>query len=247
MLLTRGRELIKGKQFQSWRSVGVALQAARVHAMRGVDELMILDIGATPEDREPDYALIEELSEACFCPLTCGGGVTMLSQVKNMLRAGADKVLIGTAARTPFMIPNVARHCGSQAVVVSLDVSDNRVITNCGTKPVQFFPMPHDVVRTAKWMETQGAGEILLTSIDREGTMEGYDLDLITRVSKAVSIPVIANGGCGTYHDMLQAIQAGAHAVAAGAMFQFSDATPAGAADYLAAHGVTVRQKEKTQ
>lgn len=225
-LLHRGETLVKGKQFQSWRSVGHVQQAARIHAMRGVDELIILDIGATPEGRHPDFALVEKLTDGNFCPVTVGGGVKTVEDVKLLLRAGADKVAIGKCAvNNYFFLRAVASAVGSQAVVASLDVRNGSWW----------------IAESAALLESRGAGEILLTSIDREGMMEGYDLDLIKAVSEAVSIPVIAHGGCGTYQHMLEAIQAGASAVAAGAMFQFTDNTPRGAAEYLAAKGIEVR------
>ena len=241
-LLCRGRQLVKGSQFKSWRSVGVAMQAAKVHALRGVDELIILDIGATPEGRGPDLDLVRELSEYCFTPLTVGGGVRTVDDVNDLLRAGADKVAVGAASqRRPSFIADCHDRFGCQAIVVSIDVLNNTVASRSGALHYQ-----HDggFIPPKEWavgVEELGGGEILLTSIDREGMMSGYDLDLIKAVSEAVKIPVIAHGGCGSYQHMLEAINAGASAVAAGAMFQFTDQTPKGAAEYLQQHGVEVR------
>lgn len=234
-ILCRGRTQVKGSKFNSWRSVGDVAQAMRVHAGRQVDELVLLDIGATPEGRGPDLALIEELSTVVYCPLAVGGGVTSLSDVKRLLRAGADKVVIGRAA---FNNQGLIRQCsdvvGAQAIVVALDVLRDMVVTGDSTVFV-------GAERAARAVEAKGAGEILLTSMEREGTLEGYDLDLIREVSKAVSIPVIAHGGCGSYTDMLRAIQAGASAVAAGALFQFTESTPREAALFLQRHGIETR------
>lgn len=236
-LLCRGRQLIKGIAFDSWRSVGLAAQAARIHSMRGVDELLILDIGATPENRSPDLQLIEELSETCFMPVTVGGGIKSIQDITNLLHAGADKVCIGTSAiEIPGLIAYAAGRFGSQAIMVSIDVSVNHVFSRCGQEVTTWSP-----VEFAIHMEQQGAGEILLTAIDHEGTQNGYDLELIAEVSNAVSIPVIAAGGCGSYAHMLQAIKEGASAVSAGAFFQFTDATPKGAAEYLHNKGIEVR------
>ena len=237
-LLKRGRNLVKGQQFKSWRVVGHALQSVRTHNARGVDELIFLDIGATPEGRGPDFDLVRELTEDCFMPVTVGGGVKSVSDVKRLLEAGADKVAIGTGAcRVPDLVRDCADIFGSQAIVVSIDVGyGNSVMINCGTEPYA-----HDPVEYADWAQRAGAGEILLTSIDDEGTMRGYDLDLIRRVTESVSIPVIAHGGCGNPQHMLEAIQAGASAVAAGAMFQFTDVTPKECAMYLHENGVEVR------
>lgn len=251
-LLHRGTTLVKGKQFNSWRSVGNVQQAARVHAMRGVDELCILDIGATPEGRGPDFSLVEKLTEGNFTPITIGGGVRTVEDVKLLLRAGADKVVIGTAVceRIEF-VRDLAEIVGAQAIAVAIDYRitiDGRpcLMGDGGTVPgvaqtTDGLLQPIHPVMWAKDLEILGAGEIILTSIDREGMMEGYDLEMIAAVSKSVSIPVIAHGGCGTYQHMLEAIQAGASAVAAGSMFQFTDQTPKGAAQYLAAKGIEVR------
>lgn len=237
-LLCRGRQLVKGASFDSWRSVGLAAQAVRIHSMRGVDELVLLDIAATAEGRGPDLGLVEELSEVCFMPIAVGGGVRSVADAKALLRAGADKIVVGSGHNeVDDLVYRLSSEFGSQAIVVSIDVRNGTYWTHSGTHDTML-----DAVTAAKGAEAVGAGEILLTSIDREGTLSGYDLDLIRAVSQAVSVPVIAAGGCGSYEHMHQAILAGADAVAAGAMFQFTDATPQGAAEYLARQGVEVRK-----
>lgn len=157
-------------------------------------------------------------------PLAVGGGIRTVEDVRLLLRHGADKVVIGTGG--PLLMRDVSDFFGSQAVVASVDVLE-------GTSPE---PVPY-----ALECERHGAGEILLQSIDRDGTLRGYDLDLIRRVSQAVSIPVIASGGCSGYADMLAAFKAGADACAAGALYQFADATPRGAAQFLKQNGLEVR------
>lgn len=238
-LLMRGDKLVKGLQFNSWRSVGVVEQAVRVHQARGVDELILLDIAATPERRGPDFAAVERLSECCFSPLTVGGGVRSVEDVRGLLRAGADKVAIGTAAycEPGVIIRDCAEYFGCQCIVYALDVmGGSTVMTHCGKHGYS-----HDPIYCAQWAQDHGAGEILLTSIDREGTMEGYDLELIRAVSNAVSIPVVAHGGCGTPQHALEAIQSGASAVASGAMFQFSEVTPRDVARFLMENQVEAR------
>lgn len=236
-LLMRGDKLVKGQRFNSWRSVGVVEQAVRVHQQRGVDEIILLDIAATPEGRGPDFAAIERLSDCCFSPLTVGGGVRGAEDVDALLRAGADKVSVCTAAHQNPVIWQAALRIGCQAIVASVDVGRSGTVrANCGK-----FETGIDAPRYARRMEQLGAGEILLTSIDREGTMQGYDLDLIRAVSEAVSIPVIAHGGCSGPEDMLAAIRAGASACAAGALFQFTDTTPRDCAEYLKAKNVEAR------
>lgn len=236
-LLCRGRQLIKGEKFNSWRTVGVAAQAVKIHQARGVDELMLLDIGATPEGRTPVLSLVEELATECFMPLSVGGGVKTIEDIRNLLNVGADKVVIGTAAFDDMdFIREAADRFGSQAITVAIDYRGNQVYTECGTWNTQ-----QKVSSIARLMEELGAGEILLTDIDREGTMSGYDLDTISLVANSLEIPVIANGGCGSYEDMYQAICHGAHAVSAGAFFQFEDSTPLGAARYLSQKGLETR------
>lgn len=232
-ILCRGRALVKGRGFESWRSVGLAIQAIKIHAMREVDEVCLLDIAATKEGRCADLDLVRELSEFLFMPLSVGGGVRSLDDVKKLLRAGADKVVIGSA---PWAIRPAAEVVGNQAIVASIDVKEGSVYTNCGTNRTGISP-----TRWAQELVLAGAGEILLQSIERDGTGVGYDLELIRAVRDAVRVPIIASGGAGNYQHMLEAIKAGASAVASGAMFQFEDATPRGAAKYLAANGVEVR------
>lgn len=237
-ILVSWRKLVKGKRFDTWRSVGLAAQAVRIHAARGVDEVCLLDVAATPEGRGPDLAMIEELSDVLFAPLAVGGGVRSVADVKALLRAGADKVVIGTGV---VEVPHLVRHCadavGSQAIVVSVDVGyGNSVMVHCGQKSYSHAPVLY-----ADWAEKVGAGEILLQSIELDGTMEGYDLTLIREVSQAVGIPVIASGGCAGYDDMRAALAAGASAVAAGALFLFTDATPSGAAQFLQSKGIEAR------
>ena len=239
-LLCRGRQLVKGIAFDSWRSVGLAAQAVRIHSMRGVDELVLLDITATAEGRGPDLELVRELSEVCFMPLSVGGGIRSLDDAKAVLLAGADKAVIGQAAWTTNVVRRIADAFGSQSVVVICDVvtkiADVDDLKKSGTRC-----MREVAPARARWISEQGAGEILLQSVDRDGTLAGYDIDLIRDVSRAVSVPVVASGGCGSYEHMRQAIEAGASAVAAGAMFQFTDATPLGAAEYLNEQGIEAR------
>ena len=222
-ILKRGSACVKGQRFDGWRVVGAAEQAARVHAARGVDEILLLDITATPTNREPDYAMIRRLAAPTFVPLTVGGGVRGKDEARALLAAGADKVAIGAA---DYAISGCARAFGSQAVVAIVDIYPGRE------------PLAPTIARER---ERAGAGEILLQSVDRDGTMRGYDLELIRSVCSAVSVPVIASGGCSGPADMAAAFEAGASACAAGALFLFTDATPADCAKHLASVGVEVR------
>lgn len=231
-LLCRGRQLIKGQRFNAWRSVGVVAQAVRIFQQRGVDELVLLDIDATKEGRGPDLDLIGELSEVCFMPLAVGGGIRTVADAKAVLRAGADKVVVGAGG--PTSIRPIASSLGCQAVIAAVDV--------CG--PFARGAGAVGYLQHAWECQEAGAGEILLTSVDREGTMKGYDYQRIESASRVLSIPIIAHGGCGSYQDMEMAVRWGASAVAAGAMFAFTDQTPREAAEYLASRGIETRQGE---
>ncbi|KAB2952943.1 glycosyl amidation-associated protein WbuZ [Heliorestis acidaminivorans] len=242
-LLWKDFGLVKGVGFDSWRRVGSVLPSIKVYNLREVDELILMDISATEENREPDYESIAEFSEECFVPFTVGGGIKNLDHIKQILRSGADKISINTAAyEKPRLIKEASERYGSQCIVVSIDVKrelDGNYYcyshrgTTCTGKTV---------VEWVQLMEEMGAGEILVTSIERDGTLKGYDLELIKLVSTNVSIPVIASGGAGNYLDMHDAILKGnASAVAAASMFHFTEQTPLEAKYYLRESGIPVR------
>ena len=191
-LLHKDVGLVKGKSFDSWRRVGSAMQAIKVYNMREVDELVFLDIAATPGKRDPDYELIDDLADECFMPLAVGGGIRTADHIRRLLAVGADKVCINTVVvEQPEIVEQVARQFGSQCITVSIDARIDstghyQVVTHCGQTPVRLDPVDH-----AMNVEARGAGEIILTSIDRDGTMLGYDLNLTRQVSDAVTIPVV--------------------------------------------------------
>ena len=205
----------------------------KLYDRRKVDELIFLDVGATREGREPNLDLVAEVADEFSCPLTVGGGIRTLENVKQLMRVGADKVAIGTCID---LIPEIAYAFGKQAVVASVDYRAGEVYVRSGVIPTRHAPE-----RWAEHVANLGAGEILLNCIDRDGTMGGYDLDTIRLVSGHVSTPVIACGGCSGPDDMAAAINAGASAVAAGAVFQFTQLTPINACRYLRGKGVHVR------
>lgn len=243
-LLWKGFGLVKGEAFDSWRQVGTVMPSIKVYNARDVDELILLDINATEEGREPDYDSIEDFACECFVPLTYGGGVNDLSVIRKVLLSGADKVAINTVAYLkPDLVKDAAYKFGSQCIVASIDVRKNEsgdyeCYSHCGTTGTGRKP-----VKWAQTLEALGVGEILLTSVERDGTMQGYDCELIQSVSSAVSIPVIASGGAGNYGHMLQALKDGqATAIAAASIFHFTEQTPAEAKDYLAQHGIPVRK-----
>ncbi len=242
-LLWKDLGLVKGIGFDSWRRVGTVLPALKVYNRRDVDELILLDISATVDSQEPDYFEIEALAAECFVPLTYGGGINNLETITKILRSGADKVAINSAAYTcPEIITKASNRFGSQCIVVSIDVKKNSAgqyecYSHSGTQATG-----KELAEWAKECERLGAGELLVTSIERDGTMDGYDIEMIEQVSSVVSIPVIAAGGAGSAEDMLQALTQGkADAVAAASIFHFTHQTPAEMKKHLSENGIAVR------
>lgn len=223
LLLLRGKGLVKGIGFKDHRYIGDPINAIRIFNEKEVDELMLVDIDATRLGRSIDPEVVRSVSTACFMPLAVGGGINDESQAKALFAAGAEKVMINTAAvRDPQLIRRLAERYGSQSIVVGIDVKSGllggrRVYVRGGEESTRLSP-----AAWAKQAESLGAGEILLTSIDRDGTMKGYDLELVRQVTEAVSVPVIAAGGAGSVEHFAQAVSEGhASAIAAGAMFVF--------------------------
>jgi cyclase len=242
-LLWKELGLVKGVGFDSWRRVGPVLPALRVYNKRDVDELVLVSITASQNGEAPDNDTVADLSVECAVPLTVGGGISSLEHIAALLRAGADKVSVNSAAcLRPSLVDEAAGRFGAQCIVASIDARryvDGRYIvySHSGVQRTEREP-----VSWARELADRGAGEILLTSIDRDGTMSGYDIDLVERVSRAVDIPVIASGGAGSYEDMVQVVkQAGASAVAAASMFHFTEQTPALAKQAMCAAGIPVR------
>ena len=242
-LLWKHFGLVKGERFDSWRRVGPVLPAIRVYNQRDVDELILVDILANRSSDAPDYEAIADFGSDCFVPFAVGGGIRSIEQVQLLLRSGADKVSLNTFAyESPNLISTIADRHGCQCCVVSidvkLDVDQYMCYSHSGTVCTGMDP-----VVWAKEVETRGAGEILLTSIDRDGTMTGYDLDLVRMITESVGIPVIASGGAGNYEHMVDVVKLGnASAVAAASIFHFTEQTPADAKVEMAMAGIPVRQ-----
>lgn len=222
-LLLAGDGLVKTKQFKDPVYVGDPINALRIFNEKEVDELVLLDIRASVEDREPDLSMICEVASECFMPLAYGGGITTLEQAGRILRMGVEKIVVNTALQThPEFVREAVKEFGSQAIIGSIDVRRKMLgrwgaTILSGRKIIATNPDEQ-----ARYAEDLGVGEILLQSIDRDGLMSGYDLDLVRLVSQAVSVPVIACGGAGNLLDLQRAIVEGkASAVAAGSMFVF--------------------------
>ena len=244
-LLWKDFGLVKGVSFNSWRRVGPVMPAIKVYNARDVDELVLVDIAATDQGVIPDDDSISDFAKECSVPFTVGGGVTNPEQILSLLHAGADKVTINTAAYSkPELINAAANRFGAQCIVASIDVRQldggrHTCFSSSGN-----INTGREVVEWASELADRGAGEILLTSIDRDGTMQGYDLALIEQVAQAVNIPVVASGGAGNYQHMIDAVtQAGASAVAAASIFHFTEQTPIGAKVEMQKAGIRVRRK----
>jgi len=222
-LLLRGAGLVKTVRFKDPKYVGDPINAIRIFNDKEVDELVLLDITATREGRGPSFSVIEEVASECFMPLAYGGGIRTVEEARRILKLGVEKIVLNTIAwRDVAVLTAASEEFGAQAIVASIDVRRGmlgkyEVVVESAAKRTGVDPVTY-----ARRLEAAGAGEILLTSVDRDGTMQGYDVDLIARVSAAVQVPVIASGGAGSLHDFRIAThEGGAAAVAAGAMFVF--------------------------
>ena len=221
-LLINGEGLVKTVQFRNPTYIGDPINAVRIFNSKEVDELLLLDITATQDGRKPNLELIKKISDECAMPLTVGGGIAKVDDIGELLNSGVEKVAINTAAINNLgLITNAASSFGCQAIVGAMDVKKtftgkHLVFTSRGRKSIKISP-----VKYAKILEDAGVGEILLYSIDRDGMMKGFDLDLINSVSNVVNIPVIACGGAGRIEHIAEAVEHGASAVTAGSMFVF--------------------------
>ncbi len=240
--------VVKGVNFQGLRDAGDPVELAKTYDAQGVDELTFLDVTASSSDRSTTYEIVTRTAEQVFIPLTVGGGVRSVDDVDRLLRAGADKVGINTAAiARPELVSEIADRFGAQVLVLSADVrrrlgdhgrpTDDFVMTTHGGRT----PVDLDAVEWCARAAGLGAGEILLNSMDADGTRDGFDLELIRRVRAEVSVPIVASGGAGRAEDFAPAVAAGADAVLAASVFHFGDLTVGDVKQAMRAAGVTVR------
>jgi cyclase len=241
-LLWKNFGLVKGISFNSWRRVGTILPAVKVYNVRQVDEIIIADISASLLSDEPDFTMLADIAPECFVPLTFGGGIKTIDHIKKALRLGADKISINTAAiENPKLIREAAQKFGSQCIVVSIDVRRHEdgefyCYTHSGARPTD-----KRTIDWAKEAEENGAGEIILTDVELDGSMKGYNQELIRRVSETINIPVIASGGAGKLQDFSMAVNNGASALAAASLFHFTQTTPLEIKKHLSSENIPVR------
>ena len=237
-----GGRVVKGVHFEALRDAGDPVEQAARYDAEGADELVFLDISATTDERRTTLDMVSRVADTVFIPFTVGGGIRTVDDARLVLRAGADKIAVNTAAvRDPALVQRLASSFGSQCVVAAVDVRrrGNRygVMVAAGREET-----PLEAIEWVRHLEQLGAGEILLTSMDRDGTQAGYDLDLLRAASAAVRIPVIASGGAGRLEHLAEALDAGAHGVLAASIFHFEGSSILEARQFLRARGFPVRR-----
>ena len=233
--------VVKGINFVELRDAGDPVEQAAAYERQGADELCYLDISASPEGHATIVDIVKRTADQVFMPLTVGGGVRSVADAERLLEAGADKIAVNTAAiRRPELVREIAQRFGNQAIVVAVDAKRKdaswEIYSHGGRTPEGF-----DAIEWSRRVADLGAGEILLTSMDRDGTGLGYDLDLIRTVATAVTVPVIASGGVGKLADLADGLVAGADAVLAASIFHFGQHTITEAKSFLAGRGLVVR------
>jgi len=234
--------VVKGINFLDLKDAGDPVEQAKLYSDGGADEICFLDITASNENRETIYEVIKKTSEKCFVPLTVGGGVRSIDDISKLLNSGADKVSINTTAvNNSEVIVKSAKKFGSQCIVVAIDAKKNnkrwQIYTHGGRNPTDI-----DAIEFAKKMEDSGAGELLVTSMDRDGTQIGYDIELMSNISSKVNIPIIASGGVGNLDHLVDGIKLGnASAVLAASIFHYEKYSIKQAKEYLDLKGIPVR------
>ena len=234
--------VVKGINFINLKDAGDPVEQAKIYSDGGADEICFLDITASNENRNTIYEVVEKTSKKCFVPLTVGGGIRTVDDINRLLNCGADKVSINTAAvKNPEVIIESSKKFGSQCIVVAIDAKKNNdkweIFTHGGRNNTEI-----DAIKFAKKMEESGAGELLITSMDRDGTQIGYDIDLIFEISSKVNIPIIASGGVGNLDHLADGIKLGkASAVLAASIFHYGKHSVKEAKEYLDSKGIPVR------
>jgi imidazole glycerol-phosphate synthase subunit HisF len=241
-LLLEDNNLIKSVRFSEHRMIGDPITCAKVFNERNADELIFLDILATHKFHDPDYELIAEIAKQCFMPLSIGGGISQIDQVERLFKIGADKIVLNSIMYSdPGLIKHISSKQGSQAIVASIDVlkeGGEYICYSHGGKMRQSISL----IKMVQLVQDYGAGEIIINSINNDGTMNGFDQDLIKLVCSYSSIPIIVSGGCGQLEDIYQAFKNGADAISAGSIFHFVGESVISIKEYLKEKGIAVRQ-----
>ena len=233
--------VVKGINFVDLKDAGDPVEQAKIYSDGGADEICFLDITASNENRDTIYDVVEKTSKKCFVPLTVGGGVRSVEDINKLLNCGADKVSINTAAvQNPEVVVESSKKFGSQCIVVAIDAKKNGDIWEIFTHGGR-IKTGINVLEFAKKMEKNGAGELLVTSMDKDGTQSGYDIELMKKISSSVNIPVIASGGVGTLDHLVDGIKSGANAVLAASIFHYGTFSIEQAKQYLASKDIPVR------
>ena len=233
--------VVKGINFVDLKDAGDPVEQAKIYSDGGADEICFLDITASNENRDTIYDVVKETSKKCFVPLTVGGGVRSVDDINKLLNCGADKVSINTAAvQNPSVVEESSKKFGSQCIVVAIDAKKKgdtwEIFTHGGRKETGI-----NAIEFALTMERSGAGELLVTSMDKDGTQSGYDIELMKTISESVNIPVIASGGVGTLDHLVDGIKSGASAVLAASIFHYGTYSVNEAKQYLASKDIPVR------
>ncbi len=233
--------IVKGINFVDLKDAGDPVEQAKIYSDGGADEICFLDITATNENRETIYEVVEKTSKKCFVPLTVGGGIRSVNDISKLLNCGADKVSINTAAvENSKVVEESSLKFGSQCIVVAIDAKKNEtgweIFTHGGRNPTGI-----NALEFATKMEKCGAGELLVTSMDKDGTQSGYDIDLMKKISSIVNIPIIASGGVGKLDHLVEGIKSGASAVLAASIFHYGTYSLTEAKQYLASKNIPVR------
>jgi len=238
----KNARVVKGVNFENLIDAGDPVAQAKFYYEQGADELCFLDIAATDENRGVILDVVKKVAQVCFIPFTVGGGIKEIQDFSNLLKCGADKVSVNSAAiKNPELISEAASKFGSQCVVVAIDAKKNEsgnyeIFTHGGKKPTGI-----DAIEWAKKVTNLGAGEILLTSMDKDGTKSGYDLELIKKITSQISIPVIASGGVGNLEHLAEGLKAGASAVLAASIFHFKEYSIKQAKEFLDEQKIAMR------
>lgn len=241
IILTNGMTVVKGTNFNNWRTVGSVQATANLFASRDVDELILLDVGARSNNSHISNSSVEMFSKVLMVPFGVGGGIDNLATASSLLNAGAEKVVLGTGAFNNIdLVHQIANKFGNQAVSVTIDIENSknlRMRTDSGKIITNVHPLEY-----AQEIVRKGAGEIILQSITRDGCRVGMDIEIIELFSANLDVPIVASSGAGQLSDFLSAIKAGASAVAAGAIFQFTEITPLDVKKYLKENSISVRE-----